>query len=90
MAFVNPYRCEDCRGTGKMICCCCDQETECDVCAGTGLNDDVLDVTAFLEASDQLQQEEKCSWDWIENGEIKGRRNKARTLAFAQFKREAK
>lgn len=82
----NPYSCLECGGTGEMSCPCCDQETECDVCRGNGLNAELLNVDAFLQAEAQLQAGSRYTCAWIEDGVWLGRKSSdGRTLAYKDF-----
>jgi hypothetical protein len=89
----NPYACEECGGSGEVECDCCGSEVECDACAGTGLDDEKLDVHAFKMAELALMAEGAAagswsSWAWLdETGAYIGRRNATRTLAYADFRR---
>jgi hypothetical protein len=86
----NPYACPGCSGYRVIECYACGQETECDECRGSGLDSSRIDVNAFQAAAEVLQDEEGCTWSWVEGGVVLGRRNKARTLAYADFLRPGK
>jgi hypothetical protein len=81
----NPYACPGCHGGRVVECYACGSEVGCDECGGTGLDASRIDVAAFARASETLQREERVTWDWVEDGVVRGRRNNARTLAYEDF-----
>jgi DnaJ-class molecular chaperone len=88
--YGSPYACPECAGEGEYVCPHCEQDTDCSSCNGSGLNDTVVDVPAFLSAANdlRLQQEPagQYSIDWIENGVQMGVRfSDGRMLAVMDF-----
>ena len=70
-----------------MECECCGQETDCEECDGTGLNDALLDVKAFNEAADELFRESGMTWLWVENNTALGRASRKGRVAYADYAR---
>lgn len=86
MSIRNDYACSECKGWGVGSCPECECERDCPECGGTGLDDLLIDVSAFNAAHKALIGMDG-TWDWIEDGVVLGRRNKDRVLAYADFAR---
>jgi hypothetical protein len=81
------YDCPECQGCRVVECYACGCEVDCEECDGTGLDPSKIDVAAFTRAANTLGHDSpsRSSWDWVEGGTVKGRRNETRTVAYEDF-----
>ena len=71
---MNKYDCPECEGTGQFECSCCGSDAACTACDGTGLDDKVMDVEAFMVAKREMGKlHGGASWIHEQNGEEVGR-----------------
>lgn len=89
---TNPYACPECDGAGIVECPHCDQDMDCEVCDGSGLDHDRLDYCAYSVALNALAvtSGHKRPSPWVENGIQLGMQTGCGKVAFADYSQEAR
>lgn len=89
----SEFNCPWCDGNGERTCECCDQETACKECDGTGWNARKVDLPAYLKACEELNQRiwasgaKIGSYEWIDGDKRLGRASDMGRVAIADFLR---
>ncbi len=91
--YRRPYACPTCDGKALHKCPSCGNETDCDRCGGSGLNDAVVDVEAFEAAVEARRLPQglcnRYSLAWIVDGvQVGVRFHDGDRLAVADFLRK--
>jgi hypothetical protein len=83
---MNQFACPDCGGSGVAECRECGRDVDCDVCDGSGLDPDKIDLAAWLAADDAFIRRHGTSWAWIVRGEWLGRMSPSgEALSYRRF-----
>lgn len=86
---IEKYRCPECQGRGEVECDCCGSDINCCHCDGTGLNPELIDIGAWIDAKNAHHRQPgtpgRGTFDLIENGCTTGRTDGVTSVRFEQF-----
>lgn len=81
------FPCPECLGEGEITCDCCGVPSTCDVCNGSCVDPEEIDLDKFAAAEHELMTKgDRCSWAIIENGVCMGRGNGSGKIFYRDFK----